>query len=95
MKEVNITKQEFLKAKEYLFTCANKTSNGVTGYNFYLLDKKRNRKRVVGGDYWSGNKGYHWVTCWGTYRPLEILLSVGYKLGLKFHQIEQGKMNYI
>jgi 3-deoxy-D-arabino-heptulosonate 7-phosphate (DAHP) synthase len=38
-RELNITKEEFLNAKNYIFTIANITKNGITGWNFYILNE--------------------------------------------------------
>lgn len=91
--ELNITKEEFLKAKEVVWTCASRNAkNGITGFNFYLIFANGKRKEVIGGYYWSDNKGYYWHTAWGLSRPLDIYINIGYKLGLDFHDIEQSKL---
>ena len=95
--EINVSKKEFLKAEQYIFTIANITKNGITGWNFYLYSKKGDYpfQRVAGGAYWNAKKGYYQINAWGTDRRLEILLSVGYSLGLDFHDIKQLKMKQL
>jgi len=90
--ELNITKKEFKEAKNYIFTCANMTKNGITGWNFYLLFKNGEIKQVRGGNCWSEKAGFYHNTAWGLDRALDILLAVGQDLGLKFHEIDQGRM---
>jgi hypothetical protein len=94
-RELNITKEEFLKAKNYLFTISNITKNGVTGWNFYLLNEDGTIKKVMGGTAWNEKKGYYHETAYGTDRKLEILLSVAYDLGLNFHDVEQNKILFL
>jgi len=91
MRKLNITKKEFKEAKNYIFTYANITKNGVTGWNFYLLNNK-GIKRVIGGPCWNDKRGYYHNTAWGLDRALDILLSIAYSLGLKFHDVEQNKI---
>jgi hypothetical protein len=55
-RDLNITKDEFLKAKNYIFTIANITGNGITGWNFYLLGEDGTIKKVVGGSAWNEKK---------------------------------------
>ena len=41
--------------------------------------------------YWSyGRECFH-VCCYGTSRPLEIILGIGYSLGIPFHSIHQNQ----
>lgn len=81
-----------LKEGRVYLTVASQTSNGTTGYNLYILDKKTRYMKYVCGHscYWSNTKGYYHVVAWGTSRPLEVILSVGYNLGLKFEEIRQN-----
>jgi hypothetical protein len=94
-KELNITREEFLKAKNYVFTIANITKNGITGWNFYLLNEDGTIKKVVGGSAWDEKKGYYHKTALGTDRKIEILSSVAYDLGLNFHNVNQNKIIFL
>jgi hypothetical protein len=94
-KELNITKEEFLRAKNYIFTIANMTKNGITGFNFYLLNEDGTIRRVIGGSAWNEKKGYYHKTALGTDRKLEILFSIAYDLGLNFHDVEQNKIIFL
>ena len=89
--ELNITKEEFLNADYYIFTINNITQNGITEWNLYLL-KNNDFKRVVGGSYWSESKNCYHISAWGLNRAWEILLQIGYSLGLKLEEINQNKM---
>ena len=82
-------KNALAKGKVYM-SANNHTRNGITEYNLYIKTKN-GMMRVVGhSPYWSDNKCAYWVTAWGTSRPLEVILSVGSSLGLKFHEIKQN-----
>jgi hypothetical protein len=94
-RDLNIIKEDFIKAKTYIFTIANITRNGITGYNFYLLNEDGSILRVVGGSTWNDKKGYHHNTAWGLDRALDILLSIASDLGLNFHDVHQSKMVFL
>ena len=85
-----------LKSGRVFMTTAKTTRNGVTGYNLYIKNAKNNQMRYICGHspYWSDKKEYYHVTCWGASRPLEIILSIGHSLGLKFSEIKQN-WNYM
>ena len=85
-----------LKAGRVFMSTAMQTRNGITGYNLYIQDAKDKSMRMVCGHspYWSDKKRCYWVTCWGTSRPLEVILSVGNSLGLKHGDIRQN-WNYM
>ena len=85
--------QKALEGGRVVMTANNHTRNGITEYNLYIRDdcgRQRFRQLCGHSPYWSDKKGAYWVTCWGTSRPLEIILSVGSSLGLKFHEIKQN-----
>lgn len=86
--------QQALKDGRVILTANNHTRNGITEYNLYIENPEPDMpgiRQVCGhSSYWSDNKRAYWVTCWGTSRPLEIILDVGYKLGLQFKEIEQN-----
>lgn len=83
-----------LKQGRVFMTANNHTRNGITEYNLYILNPTREMKgiRQVYGhsNYWNDKRQAYWVCAWGTSRPLEVILSIGYKLGLGFHDIEQN-----
>lgn len=102
MKSTWLTKQIYKKAlidsKVYI-RCQNQGRNGVTKYGLSILRRTRRDNGtydtrlwdVCGhSNYWSEKLGCYRVTCWGTSRPLEIILDVGYSLGLDFHDIKQN-----
>jgi len=95
MESTWITKTRFknaLESNRVFMTSEMQTRNGVTGYNVYIKDAKGPTMRQLLGhsSYWSDTKRCYHCTAWGTSRPLEIILSIGYELGLKFNQIKQS-----
>lgn len=88
-----LTKEVYKKALEngnVVMTAANHGRNGITQYNLYISTPDGLCSVRGHSSYWSKAKQCYWVTCWGTSRPLEIILSVGYSLGLDFHEIKQN-----
>jgi hypothetical protein len=92
MIELNINKDEFLRAKNYIFTIANITKNGITGLNFYLLDENGAIKKLIGGTTWNEKRGYYHEAGFGLDRVLSVLFSVAYDLGLKDSEVKQEKI---
>ena len=95
MESTWITKTKFknaLKSGRVYMTSAIQTKNGITGYNVYVKEAKGSQMLMLCGhsSYWSDKKRCYHCTAWGTSRPLEIILSIGYELGLKFHDIKQN-----
>ena len=84
-----IYKNALAKGKVYM-SANNHTRNGITEYKLYVKTKDGLTQVRGHSPYWSKRKQAYWVTCWGTSRPLEIILSVGYELGLEFHDIKQN-----
>ena len=102
MESTWLTKEIFKKAleeKRVYLTAALKTSKGITGYNVYILEvedfindipPKTDILWLCGhSPYWSDSKECYHCTAWGLSRPLEIILSIGYKLGLTFQEMPQ------
>ena len=101
MESTWLTKEVFKKAleeKRVYLTTELKTAKGITGYNVYILDidhdlmepKLKGMLWLCGhSPYWSNSKECYHCTAWGLSRPLEIILSIGYKLGLKFKEMPQ------
>lgn len=85
-KEFKVEYKEALQNRNVVVVGLNETNNGVTKYKLLV-----NGNEIEGlGSYWSDtNKCYH-VTCIGTSRPLEIILTVVRSLGLKFDEIKQN-----
>lgn len=79
-----------LKAGRVFLTSAKETRNGITGYNLYIIRKNRVWQVLGHSVYWSNPKRYYHVVAWGTSRTLEVILSVGYQLGLNFNEIKQN-----
>jgi len=46
------------------------------------------------GNLWNDKKGCYYST-WETSRPVEVILSIGSFLGLKFHEIKQNQIEII
>ena len=93
MKSTWITKKIFKKAleeKRVYLTTKIRTSNGITGYNIYIYRENQMYWLCGHSSYWSDSKECYHCTAWGTSRPLEIILSIGYELGLTFHEIRQN-----
>ena len=91
------TKEEFKQAldeRRVIVTTAKETKNGITGYNVYIYKPEVKYYQYIFlhgmGPYWSEKKGYYHIVAWGTSRINEIILSIGYHLGLKFHEINQN-----
>jgi len=79
-----------LKKDKVFLTKEIITSNGITGFNVYIY-YKNNFRRIVGiGNYWSNKKECYHCTVYGSSRSLDIILNIGYSLGLKFHDIRQN-----
>jgi len=92
MEELNIKKEEFEKAKNYLITVAHSTKNGITGFNVYLLFDDGTIKKVVGGGSWNKKKGYYHCTVWGMDRALNILDNIAAELGATLNQDKIKKL---
>ena len=91
---MNITKKQFKTALEkrriYIVGCKY-TSNGWTGFNIYQLKNNSLIPVIVEKcPYYKTSKGYYHCSTWGTNRGLEIILEIGYTLGLKFEEIKQN-----
>lgn len=96
MESTWLTKEIYKKALEegrVYMSANNHTRSGITQYNLYILNPTPDITGMVQvcghSNYWSDAKQVYWVCAWGTSRPLEVILSVGYKLGLKFEEIRQ------
>ena len=99
MESTWITKTKYknaLKSGRVFMTAAMQGRNGTTGYNVYIKDAKGSAMRKLCGHsvYWSNKRRCYHCVAWGTSRPLEIILSIGYGLGLKFNDIKQN-WNYM
>ena len=90
-KELNITPEELLNAEKYIFTAEKITKNGITGWNFYIL-KNGEFKKVIGGNTWNDKKGYHHNTTLGIDRAFNLLVSIGYQLGIEHPENLQKKI---
>jgi len=95
----NITKKDYQKALEKgeVVIVGNRYSqkNGWVGFNVYLIQKNQ-MIRIRPDDslkalaYWDKKRGSFYCGAWGTDRRLEVILSIGYVLGLKFSEIRQN-----
>ena len=64
-------------------------------WKVYILRKGRNGRMYMAHVYghsslWSGRYNAYHVTCIGMSRPLEIVLSIGYNLGMQEGDIRQN-----
>jgi len=96
-----ITKEQFKQALDegrVIITGEMKTRNGWTGFNVYILELGSDRPwyRLLNiGPYWSEARRLHHCTAGGTSRALEIILGIGYRLGLKFDEMPQSGFKII
>jgi len=89
--ERNITSDEYKKTHQErrIFVAGAKyTKIGWTGFRVYIL-KDNTLKEVIVKDspYWNQKDFMYKCGAIGTNRVLEITLSIGYALGLKFEDI--------
>lgn len=92
-----ITKDEYKKAleeKRILIHGCKYTRNGYTEFSVYeIKDNKLFDIDVPTASYHAKNCfNLYKCSAWGTSRTLEIILAIGYELGLRFDEIKQ---NYI
>jgi len=92
MEKLNVTKERFVNATAILWTADIITKNGITGYNLYIQEGETIIRLFQGSNYWSNKKECYHCTAWGTSRALEIYLSIGRNLGLKFKDLKQSKL---
>lgn len=92
--DLGLTVQQFRKYRHALKTGklnvvgVSCTRNGWVGFRLFTADD--NTQIVIKpATYWSNSKGFYHCVAWGTDRRLEVVLSVGYALGLSFHDISQ------
>lgn len=96
--ERTVTKQEFKRALEdrkVLIVGTKYTTNGWTEFRVYIIEKSKAGltpfKQVLVEDapYFNKKNWSYKCVAWGTDRRLEVILGIGYTLGLKFHEIRQ------
>ena len=90
----DLTKRQFKTALEkgnVYMTEAMQTRNGTTGYNVYVMRSGKLHKVYGIGLYWNNSKGFYHCATFGTSRSLEIILDIGYSLGLEF---DENRQNY-
>jgi hypothetical protein len=93
MKVSELSKEQLRKFKRAIksgkinVVGVKQTSNGWTGFRLFMQDGTQ--ICIQDSPYYSKTKGYYHCTAWGTDRRLEVVLSVGYALGLGFHDISQ------
>ncbi len=88
-----MTGKEFKKALEkyQIFVVGVQwTKNGWTGFRVYHNNGGAMLQITEKCQYWNEKKGFYQCRAWGTDRTLEIILSIGYALGLKFDEIRQS-----
>lgn len=85
-----MTKEEYKKALEErrIFVVGSKyTRNGWTEFRVYEIKDNKIETVWVHSPYQNKKTGTYKCTAWGTSRVLEITLSIGYALGLKFDEM--------
>ncbi len=90
-------KEDYKKALEEgrIYIVGTKfTRNGWTHFDVYECknygDTVGMERITVPSAYWRESTGDYACSAWGTSRTLEIILAIGYKLGLYFHDIKQN-----
>lgn len=92
--DLGLTVQQFRKYRQALRTGkinvvgVSSTRNGWVGFRLFTQDDST-QIVVKQSAYWSKSKGFYHCVAWGTDRRLEVVLSVGYTLGLQFNEISQ------
>lgn len=89
----NITKGEYKKALEagkIYITGSKYTSNGWTQFKVWRLFKNKLIPIWVNCPYANEKNWDYRCVAFGTNRQLEIILSIGYELGLEFNEITQN-----
>lgn len=88
-----ITKTQYkwaLEARKIYIIGTKFTRNGWTEFKVYRLAHNQLEPVIVEkSPYWSKTAYAYKCTAWGTSRVLEIILSIGYTLGLEFNEIHQ------
>lgn len=86
-----------LERGDLLIVGTNCTRNGWTKFRVFIPEKRTNRPgfvlvpvQVPEAAYWSERLYSYKCTAWGTDRRLEVILKIGYALGLSFDEIKQN-----
>lgn len=89
-----MTKEQYKQALEdgrILIVGTRFTKNGWVEFKAYeIVDNKLCPIMIEKSAYWNKNNYNYRCLAWGTDRRLEIILSIGYNLGLTFHEIKQN-----
>lgn len=88
-----ITAKQYKKALEenrIVVSGVKFTSNGWTGFRVFEIKNNKLNEIDVNCDYKSKKDRGYSCSAYGTNRILEIILSIGYKLGLEFSEIKQN-----
>jgi hypothetical protein len=88
-----ITKEQYKKAlEEYriLVSGTKYTRNGWTGFRVFEIRENKLIEINLDCSYKSKKDWGYSCSAWGTNRILEIILAIGYKLGLEFNEIKQN-----
>lgn len=92
--ETNITAKQYKKALEdrKVFIVGTKfTKSGWTQFRVYRIYNNQPQRIIVkDASYWNEKAHAYKCVAWGTDRRLEVILSIGYSLGLKFSDIRQN-----
>lgn len=87
--------KEALKCGRIIIIGCKYTKNGWIGFKVYWIRNHGKLDRIDGTNiknvgYWNEKEGYWKCGAIGTDRRLEIILSIGYALGLEFGDIRQN-----
>jgi dissimilatory sulfite reductase (desulfoviridin) alpha/beta subunit len=88
-------KKQYQKALEegriIIVGCKYSAKNGWVGFKVYEIYKNELVPIIEKeASYWNEKNGIYKCGAWGTDRRLEVILSIGYTLGLKFNEIKQN-----
>lgn len=88
-----ITKEQYKKALEenrIVVSGTKYTSNGWTGFRVFEIKGNKLNEILIDCDYKSKKDWGYSCSGFGTNRILEIIIAIGYKLGLEFNEIKQN-----
>ena len=89
MKLSTIFKRKLREGNVYVVPCMY-TKLGWVGYQVYIQHSDRIQCVREQGGLWSKKRNCYYTNTVESSRPLQVILSIGYALGLKFHDISQN-----
>ncbi len=83
--------QKALEERRIVIVGVKYTKAGWTGFRVYEIHKNTLVPVIEEkASYWKDKKHFYECRAWGTDHRLEVILSIGYTLGLKFNEIRQN-----